>query len=86
MLIINMFMMSGSQCWFLFNKHGRDTDKPEEYDVINLKTDEDIHIRVGEWHQIVNKTTEPCHIIEIQYGEETNEDDIERLEYYDGEK
>ena len=26
------------------------------------------------------------HIIEIQYGEETTEDDIERLEYYDGEK
>jgi len=79
-----------SEMWFVSKgecvvKHGRDTDKPEEYDTINLKTDEVIHIRVGDWHQIVNSKADPCHIIEIQYGEETNEDDIERLEYYDGE-
>ena len=43
-------------------------------------------VRKGEWHQIINLHDEPCHIIEIQYGEETTEDDIERLEYYDGEK
>jgi cytidyltransferase-like protein len=79
-----------SELWFVSKgecvvKHGRDTNKPEEHNIINLKTDEDIHIKVGEWHQVVNKSTEPCHIIEIQYGEETTEDDIERLEYYDGE-
>ena len=79
-----------SEMWFVSKgecvvKHGRDTDKPDEFDTINLKTDEVIHIKVGDWHQIVNKTAEPCHIIEIQYGEETTEDDIERLEYYDGE-
>ena len=79
-----------SEIWFVSKgecvvKHGRDTDKSEEYDTINLKTDEVIHIRVGDWHQIVNKSAEPCHIVEIQYGEETNEEDIERLGYYDGE-
>ena len=79
-----------SELWFVSKgecvvKHGRDTDKPDEYDTINLKTDEVIHIRVGDWHQIVNTQEEPCHIVEIQYGEETTEDDIERLEYYDGE-
>ena len=79
-----------SELWFVSKgecvvKHGRDTDKPEEYDTINLKTDEVIHIRVGDWHQIVNTQEEPCHIVEIQYGEESTEDDIERLEYYDGE-
>jgi cytidyltransferase-like protein len=79
-----------SELWFVSKgecvvKHGRDTDKPEEYDTINLKTDEQIHIRVGDWHQIINNSEEPCHIIEIQYGEETTEDDIERLEYYNGE-
>ena len=42
-------------------------------------------VRAKAWHQIVNKGKVPCHIIEIQYGEETTEDDIERLEYYDGE-
>ena len=79
-----------SEIWFVSKgecvvKHGRDTDKSDEYDTINLKTDEVIHIKVGDWHQIVNKSTEPCHIVEIQYGEETTEDDIERLGYYDGE-
>jgi len=79
-----------SEIWFVSKgecvvKHGRDTDKSDEYDTINLKTDEVIHIRVGDWHQIVNKSAEPCHIVEIQYGEETNEEDIERLGYYDGE-
>ena len=42
-------------------------------------------VKAKAWHQIVNKTTQPCHIIEIQYGKETTEDDIERLEYYNGE-
>ena len=75
-----MWFVSKGQC---IVKHGRDTNTPDEYDIVNLKTDEVIHIKVGDWHQIVNKSDEPCHIIEIQYGEETNEDDIERLEYYD---
>lgn len=37
-------------------------------------------IRKGSWHQLINTSDEPCHIIEIQYGEETREDDIERDE------
>jgi|TARA_R110000782_G_scaffold40663_3_gene93890 mannose-6-phosphate isomerase-like protein (cupin superfamily) len=32
------------------------------------------------WHQLINTGTEPCHIVEIQYGEEPNELDIERIE------
>jgi len=34
----------------------------------------------GMWHQLINTGTEPCHIVEIQYGEEPNELDIERIE------
>ena len=37
-----------------------------------------------DWHQIFNPFEEECRIIEIQYGEETSEDDIERLEFYKG--
>lgn len=79
-----------SEIWFVSKgqcvvKHGKDTNKPEDYELITLKTDQEIHIKQGDWHQIVNKEEDPCHIIEIQYGEETTEDDIERLEYYDGE-
>ena len=30
------------------------------------------------WHQGINETDEPCHILEVQYGEECTEADIER--------
>ncbi len=36
------------------------------------------HIPVGEWHQICNPYGEPCRIVEIQYGTECVEEDIER--------
>jgi cytidyltransferase-like protein len=55
------------------------------FDIHTLKKDELFHVRQGDWHQAYNPFDEPCHIIEIQYGEETSEDDIERLEYYNGE-
>ena len=58
---------------------------PDNFIEFTLKTDENFHVKANEWHQIVNRSKEPCHIIEIQYGEETTEDDIERLEYYNGE-
>lgn len=43
-----------------------------------LKQFEDMHIPVNTWHCLRNTTDEPVRIIEIQYGEECNEDDIER--------
>jgi len=58
---------------------------PENYTEFTLGTDESFFVKANEWHQVVNRSNEPCHIIEIQYGEETTEDDIERLYYYDGE-
>lgn len=30
------------------------------------------------WHQAINNTNELCHILEVQYGEECVEEDIER--------
>jgi len=38
-----------------------------------------IHISKTEWHQLCNETTEPLKIIEIQYGDRCEEEDIERL-------
>lgn len=32
------------------------------------------------WHQLTNPFTKPCTIIEIQYGEKCEEEDIERLD------
>lgn len=36
------------------------------------------HIPQGEWHQLVNPYEIPCRIVEIQYGSECAEEDIER--------
>ena len=78
-----------SELWFVSKgvinvKHALATEGPLNPRVHTLKTDDQIHIRVGDYHQAFNPFTEPCHIIEIQYGEETDEADIERLGYYDG--
>jgi D-beta-D-heptose 7-phosphate kinase/D-beta-D-heptose 1-phosphate adenosyltransferase len=37
-----------------------------------------IHIAANQWHRLTNKTDKPLKIIEIQYGEECIEEDIER--------
>ena len=55
---------------------------PDNPSLIKLNSEEVFHAKIGNWHQIINPYEDPCHIIEIQYGEETNEEDIERLSYY----
>jgi cytidyltransferase-like protein len=37
-----------------------------------------VHIKKTQWHQLHNETTNPLKIIEIQYGEQCIEEDIER--------
>lgn len=74
-----------SEIWFVsrgscvVNYSEKDSDDAKE---IELKTEETLFIQKEAWHQIINPYDEPCHIIEIQYGEKTVEDDIERLHYY----
>ena len=34
----------------------------------------------NQWHQIANESDKPCKVIEIQYGKDCSEDDIERME------
>ena len=55
---------------------------------LNASTDEDllgvfqqfqhVHIKKTDWHQLVNEETTPLKLIEIQYGENCVEEDIER--------
>jgi cytidyltransferase-like protein len=55
---------------------------------INLKSDEEllgeftrhqhIHINRNEWHRLCNETDQPLRVVEIQYGENCIEEDIER--------
>jgi cytidyltransferase-like protein len=37
-----------------------------------------IHIPLGSWHQLTNPFDKPCRVVEIQYGTDCNEEDIER--------
>ena len=57
----------------------------ENFQSIELNKEQVFHVEKEAWHQITNPFDEPCHIIEIQYGEKTDEDDIERLRFYDNE-
>jgi len=43
---------------------------------LELHDEEDIP--VGQWHQLTNPYDVPCRIVEIQYGERCEEEDIER--------
>ena len=58
-------------------------DNPDNFEEITLNKHDYFIINKESWHQIINLNEEPCHIIEIQYGEETEENDIERLYYFD---
>lgn len=56
----------------------------EDYAEYHLKQNDVFRVAQKDWHQLFNPFGEDCRIIEIQYGEETSEDDIERLEFYKG--
>ena len=43
-----------------------------------LGTHDEIEIPKGEWHQLLNPYDVPCRVVEIQYGERCEEEDIER--------
>jgi cytidyltransferase-like protein len=72
-----IWMVSKGSCIVNYSKEDPNTKKS-----IQLNTFDHYLVPVGDWHQITNPFNEPCHLIEIQYGEECVEDDIERTEYY----
>lgn len=49
-----------------------------EEGIVSLATHETIDIPVNSWHQLINPSNKPCRIVEIQYGEDCQEEDIER--------
>ena len=72
-----IWMVSKGSCIVNYSKEDPNIKKS-----IQLNTFDHYLVPVGDWHQITNPFNEPCHLIEIQYGEECVEDDIERTEYY----
>ena len=74
--------------WFVYSgrcvvKHQKNCN--QQVEEIRLKRNDLFSIKKEEWHQITNPYRQKCRIIEIQYGDHLNEDDIERLYHY-GEK
>ena len=51
----------------------------EETSQIQLYKFDHYYVPIGHWHQIKNPSDYPCHIIEIQYGADCIESDIERF-------
>ena len=72
-----IWMVSRGSCVVNYSK-----DNPDNKRNIKLNKFDHYLVPVGEWHQITNPFKETCHIIEIQYGDECIEEDIERTEYY----
>jgi cytidyltransferase-like protein len=52
---------------------------PEDTIKVVLNVHDQLTIPVGTWHQLINNGTEPCRIVEIQYGANCMEEDIERF-------
>ena len=76
-----IWLVSHGKCLINYSKKSPDTIEERI-----LNKHESIHINLGDWHQITNPYNEVCKIIEIQYGEETSEEDIERHSYYEQKK
>lgn len=72
-----IWLVSEGQCVVNYSK-----DSPDKKEKIKLEKFDHYFVPVEEWHQITNPYKETCHIIEIQYGEECEEEDILRTEMY----
>ena len=72
-----IWLVSNGKCLVNYSKVS-----PDEIKEIALDKHNSLHVELGDWHQITNPFNETCKIIEIQYGKETIEEDIERHSYY----
>jgi len=75
-----IWLVSHGKCSVNYSKSSPDKTKQ-----ILLDKHNSLHVELGDWHQIINPYDEVCKIIEIQYGKETEEDDIERYSFYKNE-
>ena len=72
-----IWLVSEGKCIVNYSK-----ESPESTKEVKLSKFDQLTVELGDWHQITNPFEDTCKIIEIQYGEETEEDDIERYSYY----
>jgi len=70
-----IWLVSDGEC----EVNSSDLEKPKNPKKFMLKKFDYFVVPQGKWHQIINSSNNKTHIIEIQYGDECVEDDIERL-------
>jgi len=72
-----------AELWFVRSGNGRlilnEADDMILNDEVKLTPDKSVTIPPYTWHQLINDSEQPLKIIEIQYGENCIEEDIERL-------
>ena len=73
-----IWFVSQGECIVNFSK-----GIPDDIEEFHLQKHDTFSVKKNEWHQITNPFASVCKIIEVQYGEKTNEDDIERHSYYE---
>lgn len=71
-----IWLVSTGRCMVKLSDNGDNIEEME------LSKHQSLTVEKGKWHQIYNPFNEVCKIIEIQYGDKTIEDDIERLFYF----
>lgn len=70
-----IWLVSEGECEVISSKE----KTPENSKKVVLNKFDHFIVSLGEWHQIINPYKKQVHIIEIQYGDECIEDDIERI-------
>jgi cytidyltransferase-like protein len=68
------FVAEGTATVYTINRLSTDHELLGVY-----KQHQSLHISTNEWHQLSNETDKPLKVVEIQYGENCIEEDIERL-------
>ena len=76
-----IWLVSQGKCLVNYSKVA-----PDKIEEITLDRHNSLHVELGDWHQITNPFNETCKIIEIQYGKETIETDIQRHSYYNNDE
>lgn len=72
-----IWLVSEGKCIVNFKREDDGLDQS-----ITLNKHDHFLVNIRDWHQITNPFDDECKIIEIQYGDKTEEADIERQHYY----
>jgi len=69
-----------SEFWMVYKGHCVVNTPDEKQEPTVMGPMQSTFIPNTMWHQLMNPFPEPCHVVEIQYGKECVEEDIERWE------